>query len=136
MTRTEMIALRQQGKTFQEIADMCGCSKQYIHQTIKNPPKRTNQNRAPTKAELYAQVEALTRENIKLQEQLDAEERKKWLRNKGNAVIALYELIPFSMHQIKNLELTHVDKAGYWFSFYVSGYTSSMTYCVRHTDLA
>ena len=64
MTREDIINLRKQGKTLQEIASMHGCSRQYIHQIIKNPPKRKNQKKAPTKAELYAQVEALTKENI------------------------------------------------------------------------
>lgn len=135
MTRQDILKLRQQGKTLQEIASMHGCSRQYIHQIIKNPPKRTNQKKAPTKAELYAQIEALTKENIKLQAQLDAEEQKKWMEQKDKAIIALYNLIPFTMFQVRNLLLEHIDKSGYWFTFYIEGYTSRQTYCVRHTDL-
>ena len=91
--------------------------------------------KTPTKAELYAQVEALTRENIWLKEQLEAEERKRWEEKKDKAIITLYNLIPFTMFEVRNLMLDHIDKSGYWFTFYVEGYTSRQTYCVRHTDL-
>ena len=91
--------------------------------------------KAPTKAELYAQVDALTKENIKLQEALEAEERRRWFEKKDKAIIALYNLIPFTMFEVRNLLLEHVDKSGYWFTFYIEGYTSRQTYCVRHTDL-
>lgn len=91
--------------------------------------------KTPTKAELYAQVEALTRENIRLQEQLEAEERKRWIENKNKAAIALYNLIPFTAFEIRNLMLDHIDKSGYWFTFYVDNCDERQTYCIRHTDL-
>lgn len=89
----------------------------------------------PTKAELHAQIAALTRENIALQEKLDAEEQKRWLENKGKAIAALYNLIPFTVLEVRKLILDHVDKAGYWFSFNVDNYAERQTFCVRHTDL-
>ena len=125
--------LRQEGKTFQEIANMYGCSRQRIHQ-IANSKSETKM-KAPTKAELYAQVDALTRENIKLQEQLEAEERRRWLEKKDKAIIALYDSIPFTVFEVRNLMLDHVDKSGYWFTFCVENYAERQTYCVRHTDL-
>lgn len=91
--------------------------------------------KTPTKAELYAQIDALTRENIRLQEQLEAEERKRWIENKDKATIALYNLIPFTVFEVRNLMLDHIDKSGYWFTFNVDNYGERQTYCVRHTDL-
>lgn len=125
--------LRQQGKTFQEIADIYGCSKQYIHQIACGKAKA--KMKAPTKAELYAQIEALTRENIALQEKLDAEEQKRWLEQKSKAIGALYNLIPFTVLEVRKLILDHVDKSGYWFTFNVDNYAERQTFCVRHTDL-
>lgn len=132
-TQQDVLALRQQGKTFQEIANMYGCSRQNIHQ-IANSQKQTKM-KPPSKAELYAQVEALTRENIALQEKLDAEEQKRWLDNKGKAMIALYNLIPFTVLEVRKLMLDHVDKVGYWFTFNIDNYAERQTFCVRHTDL-
>lgn len=135
MNTQDILRLRQQGKTFQEIADIYGCSRQYIHQIVKNTPERNNHKKAPTKAELYAQVDALTKENIRLQEALEAEERRKWFEKKDKAVTTLHTLIPFTALGIRNLILDHVDKSGYWFTFYIENYDERQTYCVRHTDL-
>jgi hypothetical protein len=91
--------------------------------------------KTPTKAELYAQIEALTRENIALQEQLETEEYKRWEEKKDKAVTALYNLIPFTMFEVRKLMLDHIDKSGYWFTFNVENYAERQTFCVRHTDL-
>ena len=91
--------------------------------------------KTPTKAELRAQVDALTRENIALQEKLDAEEQKRWLEQKGKAIIAFRNLVPFTAFEVRNLTLDHVDKSGYWFTFNVENYSERQTFCVRHTDL-
>jgi hypothetical protein len=91
--------------------------------------------KTPTKAELYAQVDALTKENIKLRDKLDAEEQRRWLENKGKAIVALYNLIPFTIFEVRKLMLDHVDKSGYWFTFNIDNYAERQTYCVRHTDL-
>ena len=90
----------------------------------------------PTKAELYAQIDALTKENIALQEKLDAEKHKRWMDNQGKAITALYNLIPFTVFEVRKLLLDHVDDSGYWFTFNVDGYGERQTFCVRHTDLA
>lgn len=124
--------LRQQGKTFQEIANMYGCSRQYVHQLANcNKAKM----KAPTKAELYARIEALTRENIALQEKLDAEERERWNKLKDRAFEVCRELIPFPNGTIQFLTLEHIDKAGYWFTFELINDNTRQTFCVRHTDL-
>lgn len=125
--------LRQEGKTFQEIANMYGCSRQRIHQIANS--KSEAKMKLPTKAELYAQVDALTKENIKLQEQLDAEERRRWEKKKYQAFAVLYRDVPFNKSEMQFITLEHIDKSGYWFTFHVSGFTSYQTYCVRHTDL-
>lgn len=91
--------------------------------------------KAPTKAELYAQIEALTKENIRLNEQLEAEERKKWETKKDQAFAVFYRDVPFNKSEMQFITLVHIDKAGYWFTFHISGCTSCQTYCVRHTDL-
>jgi len=93
------------------------------------------QMKTPTKAELYAQIEALTRENIALQEKLNAEKYKLWLANQDKAIIALYNLIPFTVFEVRKLLLDHIDDSGYWFTFNVDNYAERQTYCVRHTDL-
>lgn len=91
--------------------------------------------KVPTKDELYAQVKALEKENIKLQEQLDAEKQKRWLEHQGRAKRVLYESVPFTVLQIHKLRLDHVDSTGYWFVFVAEPDNSTQTYCVRHTDI-
>lgn len=138
LTFQELNSLRKQGKTFQEIANLCGCSRQYIHQVLSNPPQSKQPKakaKAPTKAELYAQVEALTRENINLQERLDAEKRERWNANKDRAFSMFYRLTPFLPKDIYGLTLEHIDASGYWFSFKPINDKAKQTFCVRHTDL-
>lgn len=91
--------------------------------------------KTPTKSELYAQVEALTKENIALQEKLEAEERKQWLKNKDRAFSIFYRLVPFLPKDLYGLTLEHIDKSGYWFTFELINDKTRQTYCVRHTDL-
>ena len=91
--------------------------------------------KTPTKAELYAQIDALTRENNKLQEQLDVEKHRRWERYKGKAQRIFYESIPFTVLQVRKLMLDHIDDSGYWFSFNVDQDEIRQTYCVRHADL-
>ena len=91
--------------------------------------------KTPTKAELYAQVEALTRENIALKEKLDAEKVKCWRNKVNEAFEKLYELAPFTKREMYNTTLEHIDDAGYWFTFELFDHDVKQTYCVRHTDL-
>ena len=124
--------LRQQGKTFQEIANMYGCSRQYVHQLANGNKTKM---KVPTKSELYAQIEALTRENIVLQEKLDAEKHKRWREKVDDAFEKLYELSPFSKREMYETSLVHIDDAGYWFTFELFNDNRKQTFCVRHTDL-
>lgn len=91
--------------------------------------------KTPTKSELYAQVNALTKENIALQEKLDAKEKCRWRLKVDDAFEKLYELSPFAKREMYNTTLEHIDKAGYWFTFELWGDSRKQTFCVRHTDL-
>lgn len=91
--------------------------------------------KTPTKAELYAQVAALEKENIRLQAELDAQKQRYWLDHKNEAVRVLYESVPFTVLQIRKLVLDHVDSTGYWFTFNVDRDETRQTYCVRHSDI-
>lgn len=89
----------------------------------------------PTKAELYEQVDALTKENIVLQDKLDAEDKMHWMTLKDKAFEMFYELTPFNKGTVQFLTLEHIDKVGYWFTFELCNDSARQTYCVRHTDL-
>ena len=91
--------------------------------------------KAPSKAELYAQVEALTRENIKLQAQLEAEQRKQWQEKKESAIAMFYRIVPFTPSEMYNVTLEHIDKSGYWFTFELQNDNRKQTMCIRHSDL-
>lgn len=91
--------------------------------------------KVPTKAELYDQINALTRENIELQARLDAAEQERWQQNKDMAFDAFYNITPFNKGDVQWLTLEHIDKAGYWFTFYPLHDKEKQTFCVRHSDL-
>lgn len=91
--------------------------------------------KTPTKAELYEQVAALTKENIRLQAELNAQKQRYWLDHKNEAIRMLYESVPFTVLQIRKLVLDHVDSTGYWFTFNVDQDETRQTYCVRHDDI-
>ena len=91
--------------------------------------------KTPTKAELYVQIKALTRENIKLREELDMEKQKRWHARQREAQAILFNSVPFTVLQIRKLMLDHIDDAGYWFTFNVDNEEPRQTYCVRHTDM-
>lgn len=91
--------------------------------------------KTPTKAELYARISNLEKENIKLQEQLDAQNQRYWLDHQDEARRVLFESVPFTVLQIRKLMLDHVDNSGYWFTFSVDRDEARQTYCVRHADL-
>lgn len=133
LTAQTVNTLRQEGKTFQQIADMYGCSRQHVHQILNKKSK--TKMKAPSKAELYAQVQALTKENIKLNKMLEAEERKRWREKTDQAFNMLYRKVPYLPREMYNTTLDHIDKAGYWFTFELCNDSTRQTYCVRHTDL-
>lgn len=91
--------------------------------------------KVPTKDELYNQIAALTKQNHKLQEQLEAEERKRWNTRKNDAFEAFYDAVPFMKHEMCMVTLDHIDKVGYWFTFELRTDSRMQTYCVRHANL-
>ena len=91
--------------------------------------------KVPTKHELHAQIAMLTLENERLQEQLEAEERKRWQEHKDEAFEAFYNAVPFMKHEMCMITLEHIDKAGYWFTFELRSDNRKQTYCIRHADL-
>ena len=91
--------------------------------------------KTPTKSELYAQIDALTKENIALQKQLDKAEQERWLINRDIAFEAFYKKVPFYPSELFNITLDHIDKAGYWFTFELRYDSTRQTFCVRHTDI-
>lgn len=97
--------------------------------------KEDENMKTPTKAELYEQVAALTKENIRLQAELDAQKQRYWLDHKNEAIRMLYESVPFTVLQIRKLVLDHIDSTGYWFTFNVDREEARQTYCVRHSDI-
>ena len=91
--------------------------------------------KSPTKDELRAQIVALTKENIRLNKLLEAEERKRWQEKTDQAFNMLYRKVPYLPREMYNTTLDHIDKAGYWFSFELWNDGTRQTYCIRHTDL-
>ena len=114
---------------------MLGSFDDFLGWRVMEIKERVTQMKTPTKAELYAQVDALTRENIELQEKLDAEEQRRWLENKDRAFEVFHGLVPFLKREMVNVTLSHIDKAGYWFTFELINDSTKQTFCVRHTDL-
>jgi len=91
--------------------------------------------KTPTKAELYAQVAALEKENIRLQIQLDAEKQKRWREKIDRAFEVLYASVPFLPREMYMTTLEHIDDTGYWFTYELQTDSRKQTYCVRHTDI-
>lgn len=91
--------------------------------------------KVPTKAELYAEIAALRKENAKLREILDAEKQKRWQTFKDEAFELFYESIPFSKQELRLVTLEHIDDVGYWFTYKLRVDNLKQTYCVRHTDI-
>lgn len=114
---------------------MLGSFDDFLGWRVMEVKERVTQMKSPTKAELYAQVDALTKENIKLQDKLDAEERERWNALKDQAFEVCRNMIPFPNGIIQFLTLEHIDKAGYWFTFELINDSTKQTFCVRHTDL-
>ena len=90
---------------------------------------------APTKANLYNQIDALNRENYKLLQQIEEEERKKWIDNTSRAVTVLFEMLPFAARRVVKVTLEHIDRSGYWFTFEIDNDNRRQTFAVRHSDL-
>lgn len=130
----EINILRQQGKTFQTIADMYGCSRQYIHQLVNSKPKKM---KAPTKQQLYEQIEELARLNRKVVEERNRERIKAWEESLPQAYEECRrQLKAIFPHLLTMLRFEHVDEGGYWFTFHLVNDSRVQTYAIRHSDLS
>ena len=88
----------------------------------------------PTKSELYEQIEYLERENERLRNELHREQRKTWESRKPEAHKAFFNTINSIFGTVKNVNLDHIDEAGFWFSFELDNDDRRQTYVIRHTD--
>lgn len=91
--------------------------------------------KVPTKDELYAHIAALTKENHRLQAELDAKDMELWQKDKDKAFKAFYIAVPYLPREMCFVTLDHIDRTGYWFTFELQNDSRIQTYCVRHTDL-
>lgn len=92
--------------------------------------------KTPTKSELYTQIKELQRQNIKLQETLERDQRKEWERRRPDAVACFYKVMEQTFPgMVKNVQLEHIDGGGYWFTFELINDDRRQTYAVRHTDI-
>lgn len=83
---------------------------------------------------LVDQVEALTKENAQLKEQLVEEKRLVADIARNFAFHRAYELAPHDKSEIFFMSLNRVDSDGYHFSYELDD-DSKHTICVKHTDL-
>ncbi len=91
--------------------------------------------KAPTKQQLYEQIEALERINQKAHEERNREKKKRW----NELLPQAYEecrkrLQAIFPHLITKLHFEHVDEGGYWFTFELVNDSRTQTYAVRHGD--
>ena len=92
--------------------------------------------KTPTKAELYAQISELEKQNAKLNNQLEAEKREKWQKLIPSAVeVCQRQLNAIFPGAVVKLHYEHVDEGGYWFSFELVNDDRRQAYAVRHSDL-
>ena len=87
-----------------------------------------------TELELYDQVEALTKENAQLKEQLVEEKHLVADITRNFAFHRAYELAPHDKSEIYFMSLLRVDTDGYHFSYELDDDTKHKI-CVKHTDL-
>lgn len=92
--------------------------------------------RAPKKAELYAQIERLEQQNQMLSDELERGRRQEWEKRIPEATEVMKEFLreKFPCTWCK-LRFEHVDAAAYWFSFELVFDDRRQTWSVRHSDL-
>lgn len=105
--------------------------------TSRRKPRRKEKDmKTPTKSELYEQIEALQKQNIRLQETLEKKKRKEWELRRPHAIACFYKAMECVFPgMIKNVQLEHIDEGGYWFSFELINDCTRQTYAVRHEDI-
>ena len=89
----------------------------------------------PTELELYDLIDALTKENEQLKQELVEEKRLVANIARDFAFHRAYELIPYNKSDINFMSLNRVDKNGYHFTYTVLEDNSKHKICVMQTDL-
>lgn len=90
----------------------------------------------PTKAELYARIDALEAANQAMVEKLEVEKRRLWERNIPLARAVFFrEMAKRFSGTVCTPAIDHIDDAGYWFRFTLTHDNRVQTYCVAHTDI-
>lgn len=92
--------------------------------------------KAPTKQQLYEQIEALERINQKAVAEKNREKARIWNELLPKAYeVCRKQLKVFFPNLITMLHFEHVDEGGYWFTFQLINDSRVQTYAVRHGDL-
>lgn len=91
--------------------------------------------KAPTKQQLYEQIEALKIMNQKISEETRREKEKIWKERLPNAYESCRkQLNAIFPNLVTMLHFEHVDEGGYWFTFQLINDSRVQTYAVRHND--
>lgn len=92
--------------------------------------------KAPTKQQLYEQIQALERQNQKQTEEMTREQVKRWNEMLPQAYEKCrHELNAVFPNLLCNLHFEHVDAGGFWFTFELVNDPRKQTYALRHSDL-
>ena len=92
--------------------------------------------KAPTKQQLYEQIEALERINRKQNEERTREQVKRWNELLPQAYEKCRrELNAIFPNLVTMLHFEHVDAGGFWFTFELINDPRKQTYALRHSDL-
>lgn len=93
--------------------------------------------KAPTKQQLYEQIEALERINRQAVEERNREREKRWNELLPQAYEQCRKTLNAIFPNLVNmLHFEHVDASGYWFTFELENDPRKQTYAVRHSDIA
>lgn len=92
--------------------------------------------KAPTKQQLYEQIEALERINRQQNEEKTREQVKRWNEMLPQAYAKCREqLRAVFPNLVTMLHFEHVDSGGFWFTFELENDPRKQTYVVRHSDM-
>lgn len=92
--------------------------------------------KVPTKSDLYAQIEALTKENTRLLYENEKEQRQQWEKHIPKAAEMFHKMIHRKFpNMVCDVSFKHVDKGGYWFTFKLLNDKREQTYCIRHNEI-
>ena len=90
----------------------------------------------PSKQQLYEQIKALEKENMKLSEEVNSDQLERWNRKLPKAIEEANKMLKNSFgYSVRNLVYVHVDAGGYWFNFSLTNDSRVQTFCVRHYEV-